>query len=455
MKTVSAYFYALMAILCFGTTAEAGIVSLAVPPFENLTGEPRIDWIGEGFSRTLTEKLNQVAELSAAPMKARGFFSPGKEIDIHRLAGDGSTLAADLLVLGAVVKGADIDRLDDPLEVTVRLIDPRTTRQIQALEIAGTMRQLFSLEVDLAFQVSALLGVKLSPAEEAALRTPATRSLAAYKETILGTLYLEDGRYDQSIAMFEEAMRHHPGIFYPRAHQLLGQAYLLSGRKKQLLERFKKDAAALSEVYYNLAAAEEYTGDYEKARDNYGLFLKYTDRKTLLWRRNEPGNPIARAVGTVPEAVTAFIPAEEKRQLSTEVLVSGDRFYYGLANGFLLGRAVADGRRTYAYRTVGKPTGRLAVREGVLYAVDNRGQTYALGVLEGAAPSDVSAYLRLAALAERQGKATDADEIYRHIVEEIKPNVPAAWHSLWMIARAGGDTSAAERYWNCYLDAQY
>ena len=33
---------------------------LAVPAFENLTGEERLDWIGEGFARTLVEKLNRL-----------------------------------------------------------------------------------------------------------------------------------------------------------------------------------------------------------------------------------------------------------------------------------------------------------------------------------------------------------------------------------------------------------
>lgn len=487
----------LLGALLTARPAAGGIVSLAVPPFENLTGEPRLDWIGEGFGRTLVEKLNRVAEISAATVKARGVVAGDRKIDARQLQGDGALAAADLVVLGSIVKGADVDRLDEPLEVVVRLVDPRTTRQMESREIVGTMRQIFSLEADLAEHVTRLLGFSLTAAEAAELRTPPTRSLVAYKETILGEIYLEDGRYEQALAMFDEALRHHPGIFYPRGHRLLAQAYLLSGRRQEMLERFRKDAAALSGVYYDLAVAQEHAGDPATAAENFGLFLKYTDRKTLLWRRLEPGativgvekemilvrdregritarsrdrgEPVPLPAGVaasgaggerkpesgIPAAVAALIPKSESAMLRTGVLIVEDSFFYGLANGYVIGRTSADGRRIFVYRTVGKPTGSIVTGNGVLYVADDFGRLYALGILQDSVPSDLAAYLRLAALAERQGKTADAGEIYRFIVDEIKYNVPEAWHGLWTLAQAGGDEAGAAGYWRAYADSQY
>lgn len=77
MKNQSLGLAVYLFVLAFCVPAEAGIVSVAVPPFENLTGEPRIDWIGVGFSWTLTEKLNKVAELSAAPRRPGASFREG------------------------------------------------------------------------------------------------------------------------------------------------------------------------------------------------------------------------------------------------------------------------------------------------------------------------------------------------------------------------------------------
>lgn len=491
---VKGVFPALVGVFLTGVFPRpaAGDVRLAVPAFENLTGEPRLDWIGEGFGRTLVEKLNLVAELSAAPLKARGLGTTGREIDLRSLL-DSGALSADSLVFGAVVKGADVDHLDDPLAITVRIVDAASTKQLHALEIAGTMRQLFAIEADLAAKVARLLGATLSPAEEEALRTQETRSLEAYKETVLGTIFMEDGKYEPAIAMFEEAMRHHPGIFFPKAHNLLAQAYLLSGKKREMLERFKKDAAVLSEVYYHLGEALEYTGDTAQAALNFGLFLRYTDRRTLLWRRKVPGEnifqvdesrvwlrdpatlrlrkltletgeDIALAPGEKspgaaqeqpPRMTGKLIPEEERRQITTSILVAEDRVYYGLKNGYLLGRSVKDGARVWAYRTLGRPARLLAAAAGTLLAADDLGTVYRLSLHEGAGPTDVGAYLKLAGLAVRQGHSVDAAEIYRHIVDEVKFNVPEAWHGLWELAQAEGNQDSVERYWKNYREAQY
>ncbi len=479
----------LLSVPC--AAAAQGIRSLAVPPFENLTGDARLDWIGHGFSRTLVDKLNAIAEFTAVPVKARGFYTTDGNVDLASVTTAAGGLAADLLLVGAVIKGADIDRLDDPLEITVRLVDIASTRQIGTVDLKGTVRQLFSMETDLAAWVAGLFDIRLSPGEAEALRDQPTRSLQAYKETVLGTIFLEDGKYDAAVQMFEEAMRHHPGIFYARAHNLMAQAYILSGKKEEMLKKFKKDSAEISQVYYDLAMAQEFTGDVEKARENYGLFIKYTDRKTLLWRKREPGGEIVETRGErlvlkdgkgrlsvlsaatghpatpagerdavapaaeAPAKTADLVPQEERQHLTTRVAVSGDRCYYGLDNGHLVGRSLSDGRRTWAYRTRGKPAGRLVIDGGRLFAADDRGEIYALGLNEGGAPTDVSAYLKMAALAVMLNRSADAAELYRYIVDEVKFNVPEAWHALWELAKAGDDPSAADRYWRNYQEAQF
>lgn len=470
-----------------------GEVRLAIPAFENLTGEPRLDWIGEGIARTLTEKLNRVAEFSAAGVRARGFFTPSREIDFARLITETGPTGADTVLFGAVVKGAEVDRLDEPLEITLRVVDLRTTRQSGALELVGRMRDLFSMEADLAAKAAALFGVRLSPAEEEALRTQETRSLQAYKETILGTIYLEDGKCEPAIAMLEQAMTHHPGIFYPKAHTLLAEAYARSGKKEEMLRRMKKDAASLAGVYYQLAAAQEFNGQPEEAAKNFSLFLKYTDRRTLHWRRtispglqvrgaddrhvwladrSAPGRLLVLPLdggGGVPApsaedappalsasaAGAAAIPETERQHVVATALESGGRVYYGLDNGFIVGRDLRTGARVWAYRTMGTPAGALSVVGGTLIAQDDRGSLYRLGLHEGSEPSDVTAYLRLADLARRREQTADAEAIYRHIVDEVKPNVPEAWHGLWELARAAGNGRAAGEAWRRYEESQF
>ena len=480
-------------LAAFPPPAPGAEVRLAIPAFENLTGDGRLDWIGEGFARTLAEKLNRIAGVSAAGIKARGLFSPDREIDAGRLLAEAGPTGADTVLFGSVVKGADVDRLDEPLEVVLRVVDLRTTRQQGSLELVGRMRDLFAMEADLAGRAAAVFGVRLSPAEEEALRTQETRSLQAYKETVLGTIYLEDGKYDPAIAMLEQAMTHHPGIFYPKAHTQLAEAYARSGRKEEMLRRMKKDAAAVSGVYFQLAAAQEFNGQPEEAAKNYALFLKYTDRRATCWKRALPRGMYVRgaderwvwlanktgterllvlpadgtgepAAAPTPEpspptasmqALPEAIPNSERPSIRTSVLQTAGRLYYGLENGFLVGRETRGGRRVWAYRTAATPTGNLALAAETLVAQDDRGTLYRLGLHEGPEPSDVSAYLRLAQLARRRNHTADAEGIYRYIVEEVKPNEPEAWHGLWELARAAGNERAAGEAWRRYEESRF
>jgi len=462
--------------------------NLAVPAFENLTGDSRLDWIGEGIARTLVEKLNAISTLRAANIKARSFYGPDHSVDMAHVVSITGDLVAEAVVFGAVVKASDIDRLDDTLEIAVRVVDLRTSTQLASLELLGTMRKLFSIEADLAGRVTALAGITLSPVEEASLRTPKTRSLLAYKETVLGSIYLEEGRYDAAAAMFEQAMENHPDIFFPKAHSLLARVYIESGRKEEMLKAFRKDAAELSTVYYDLAVANDFSGDPEEAKKNFGLFLKYTDHRTRRWRRKEAdagllaattegvllrapdgrarlfswesGAEITAAVRVGPTSPQdgipeKLIPENERENITTGPVLSGDRLYYGLRNGYLVGRSLKEGRRTWAYKLRGVPEGGIAAGPGVLAAADSLGYIYCLGIYEGQERTDLSAYLKLAELAMRSRDSESAEEIYHHIVEEVKFNVPSAWHALWQIAKVREDIETAAYHWERYLESQY
>jgi tetratricopeptide (TPR) repeat protein len=306
---------------------------------------------------------------------------------------------------------------------------------------------------------------------------------------ILGTMLFDDAKYDAAIDLFDQAITHHPGLFFPKAHNLLARAYALSGRKAAMLARMKKDVAALSAGYYNLATALECDGNTAEAVKNYELFLKYTDNRSLRWLRREPGvepigdagtGPLLRAGealrvwswdggadvaagGATPGAaapepaadLAARVPEEDRANLVTTVVATGDRIYYGLRNGYLVGRAKATGERTWAYRLRGVPKRSLVVGPGVLAAADDKGTVFCLGLREGSDPSDVSAYLRLAQIAARAGKTEEAEGLYRYLVEEVKFNVPVAWHALWQMAEARGDADEAARRRRNYEESQF
>lgn len=450
---------------------------IGVPPFVNATGDRALDWVGEGMASTLTAKLNQVVSLTAVDVSAERGARLASTVTLK--PEDLADVPAGVVIIGTVVRAGDAEALDADLEVVVRIVDTATSRQRGSLEIRGKMAQLFPLEADLAAQVVKLFGIQLTPAEEESLLDAETRSLIAYKETVLGALYLREGRFENAIALLEQALGHHPGIFYPRAHALLGRAYAAAGRQGLLLERFKKDVAQLAPAFFDLGRAQEENGKFEEALGSYRLYLKYTGQRVLHWRRRGPemdllallgDTVILRRPGGELEALdlatgaprTAPAAATTAREATTLLdasalagvthsehavvgpLTADGRRYLALDNGYLIGIA-PDGTRAWSYKTPGVPRS-LLLAEGRLLVSDRAGWVSCIGIHGGGETTEVTAYLRLAAVAERLGRHEDAESIYRHVVEEVQFNVPEAWRALEQIAGAAGRGGDADSY---------
>ncbi|HET7841863.1 MAG TPA: hypothetical protein VFM21_09670, partial [Terriglobia bacterium] len=132
--------------------AEGPIDSLAVLPFENLSGDPEMDYLSEGITDIMINNLSQIRKLRVAP---RGVIMryKGREVPAE-------TAAAELNVR-AVLSGRVTQRGDN-LIVGAELLDVAKTAQIWGARYTRKVSDLLALQEEIASEISDKLRMELS-----------------------------------------------------------------------------------------------------------------------------------------------------------------------------------------------------------------------------------------------------------------------------------------------------
>lgn len=200
-----------------GTIASARIESLAVLPLENLSGDPAQDYFADGITEALITDLGKIGSLRvvARPsvMRYKGTRAPLKEI--------ARELRVQALVAGSV------QRSGDRVRVAAQLIDPETERQVWSESFERELRDVLTLQREVAQAIAGELRTKPTPEEQARLAKSRPVDPEAY-ELLLRARYLgtrttdEDSR--EAIALLERAIAIDPG-FAP-LHAVLAAAYV-------------------------------------------------------------------------------------------------------------------------------------------------------------------------------------------------------------------------------------
>jgi len=95
-----------------------------------------------------------------------------------------------------------------------------------------------------------------------------------------GKRLFEDGRYDEAILAFKEAIRMNPD--YSEAHSALGLVYYHEERYAEALEAFKRASEIEPEnpdYRIQLAAAYERSGLIDEAEEQLETYLSLTERR--------------------------------------------------------------------------------------------------------------------------------------------------------------------------------
>ena len=193
------------------------IHSLAVLPIENFSGDPAQDYFADGMTETLISGLAKVGSLRVisrtSVVQFKGSHKPLKQI-------------AQELNVDAVIEGS-VQRFGDKIHVGVRLIEAETEAPIWSAEYDRDLRDVLTLENELAQAVTQAIRIKLTPQEQSRLAERRRISPAAYDDFLRGRYYLNrqtKADNDSAIQALSRAVEADPEFAGGWAE--LGQAYV-------------------------------------------------------------------------------------------------------------------------------------------------------------------------------------------------------------------------------------
>jgi TolB-like protein len=190
-----------------GVAHAIGPVTVAVMPFQNLSGDASTEPFVLGLHDDLLTQLSQLGALRVisrtSVMEYRG--SP-KNVRV---------IAAELGA-GAVLEGG-VQRSGDRIRLNVQLIDARSDAHLwaESYERALTAENVFAIQADIARSIARALQAELAPAEQLALSSAPTTDLAALEAYHSGRdAFNQGGDRRRRVAprMFERAVELDPSF---------------------------------------------------------------------------------------------------------------------------------------------------------------------------------------------------------------------------------------------------
>jgi TolB-like protein/class 3 adenylate cyclase len=153
--------------------------SIAVLPFDNLSGDAGQDHMADGLTEDITTALSQVSSLFVIARNST-FVYKGKPVKVQRVAED---LGVRYVLEGSVQKSGD------KVRIAAQLIDALTGNHLWAERYDRNMTELFALQDEITDRIVVALRIKLTEGEQAPMPPPANGSRRPSRSTA-GTPWL-------------------------------------------------------------------------------------------------------------------------------------------------------------------------------------------------------------------------------------------------------------------------
>jgi TolB-like protein/Tfp pilus assembly protein PilF len=188
--------------------AEAALPSIAVLPFENITGDPDNDYFSAGIHEDVMTQLYKLGGMTVISRTS---------VMQYRGTTKSIPLVGQELGVGAVME-ASVRRVGSRVRIDARLIDAATDRPIWAETYDRELRDVLLIQAEIARQIAEALHARLSPVALTQLAVTRERSVdpAMYEMYLRGLFEAGESRHRGAIARFQQALGLDPG--YAPAH---------------------------------------------------------------------------------------------------------------------------------------------------------------------------------------------------------------------------------------------
>jgi TolB-like protein/class 3 adenylate cyclase/tetratricopeptide (TPR) repeat protein len=235
--------------------------SIAVLPFQNMSGDPEQEYFADGIVEDIITALSRFKSLFVIARNS-SFTFKGKAVDIKKI---GRALGVRYVLEGSIRKAGGRVR------ITGQLIDAASGAHLWADKFDGSLEDMFDLQDRITMSVVAAIAPKLDQAEIERSKRKPTEKLDAYDYYLRGLVVVEGATKDEN----EEALR----FFYKAididvnfalAHAMVARCFTLRKANgwmadvakesaetakvaRRAVELGRDDAAVLSRAGYALA----------------------------------------------------------------------------------------------------------------------------------------------------------------------------------------------------------
>ena len=197
-------------------TAAPEIKALAVLPLQNLSGDPAQDYFAEGMTEALITGLAKVSALRVisrtSVMQYKGTRKTVPEI-------------ARELNVDAIIEGS-VQRSGERVQITAQLIRATTDRHLWAQTYERDLKDVLSLQNEVAGTIVREIQIKLTPQEQAQLTNVSSVNPEAYDNYLRGKFYayrMNKTDNEAAIKLLERAVEIDPN--FARAYAELARVY--------------------------------------------------------------------------------------------------------------------------------------------------------------------------------------------------------------------------------------
>ena len=191
--------------------------SIAVLPFDNMSGDPEQEYFSDGLAEDLITDLSKISGLFVIARNSAFAFKE-QTIDVKEVA---EKLGVKHILEGSVRKAGG------KVRINAQLIDAASGGHIWADRYDGDLEDIFSLQDNITAQIVAALQVSLTPTDQALAERKPTDSVEAYDLFLKGraNFYrLAPDHMLEAIKCLEEAIERDPN--FAEAYSLLSYCHL-------------------------------------------------------------------------------------------------------------------------------------------------------------------------------------------------------------------------------------
>ncbi len=296
--------------------------SIAVLPFENLSGQKENIYFADGVQDEILTGLTKVADLKVISRTSTLQYKSSASRNLREIA--------KALGVAHVLEGT-VQRAGGRVRINAQLIDARTDSQVWAERYDRHIADVFAIESEVAGKIVAQLQAEISPGEKAAIEQKPTADLTAYDlyiraKTLIATAVFSTPQAEslhEAVRLLHQAIERDPAFalaYYQLAHTHDLLYFTGTDHTPARLAMANEAIESLTRLLPNsgeahLALAKHlYWGylDYDRARSELSLAQKslpndpwafvlagYIDRRQGRW--DESTKNLERAVELDPQ----------------------------------------------------------------------------------------------------------------------------------------------------------